>query len=172
MIKKSERNYGSDYIYDEYAEKIAHKLKEKYPEELSHINIDNIAFVRKVCKSKKSGSKTYARCKAIKQPVRGCCDIAWIITTMGLDFSLLPADKKQKVIYHELVHIPLIEGGVVDHDVEDFKQCIKKFGGPNWIVEGHDDFLVSEEEDILQEIIVNKTAAKKRGRKKKIAGNE
>ena len=144
-----ERNLPEDYIFDDFAEEIAEKLCDKYPNEFGHLDLDRVAFLRKNVKAKAGRKRKFASCMAIPVPAASFSPVSWIIVTNGENFTTLPLDKKQKVIYHELIHIPdtMEEGKVVKHNIEDFKSCLDKFGGPNWVDNGSDELLVSMEDE-------------------------
>ena len=130
-MSEMEFNLGDNFSLDEFSQSIAIELLAMYPEELGHIDLNQVGFVRKQCGLSKAAKPKIATCTAVRQPIRGFSSVAWLITTMGENFTHLPLPIKQRVIYHGLTHIPEEEGGVVPHDVEDFADCINKWG-TNW----------------------------------------
>lgn len=147
--RKIESFLPDDYVFDDFSETIAEKLCGEF-KDLEYVKLKKVAFLRKQVKAKAGRKTKYACCRAVPVPWSAFTDgILWIIETEGENFTNLPLDKKQKVIYHELRHIPntLDEGKVVKHDVEDFKICVDKFGGANWVVSGDDNLLVEMEDE-------------------------
>jgi len=137
---------GDEYVEDDFSQEVSEKLVVKYPGNLGHINLEQVGFVRKRCKRKTKGKIVYANCRAVKQPVRMFARCAWIITTMGENFTSLSLPVKQRVVYHELLHIAREEGGVNDHDVQDFSFCVNEWG-VNWGNDNEAELLVPMEDE-------------------------
>jgi len=149
-----EVNLPSDYQLDDFAEEIACRLQEEYPDKFGDIDLSKVVFLRKDYKKKASGvvkKVKRAEAKPVKKPEYAFSQFTHIITTWGENFTELPLDKKQKVIYHELLHVPPnnVRGTIVDHDVEDFADCINKWGGTHWVYEGDDQLLVQMKDEVV-----------------------
>jgi len=141
-------DFSEEYRLDPEAEHIAELLIPKYPDELGHIDINKIGFVRKDCKASKGNKKKFAVCKSIKQPTKAFCSKTWIIVTWGDNYRVLPLTIKQRVIFHELLHVPAgCDEGVVDHDVEDFSYCVDRWGS-KWHFNIEAPLLVEMEETV------------------------
>lgn len=134
------------YIEDEFAMEIARKLVELYPEDFGHINLNYVGFVRKVCKKKKKGKIVYANCRPIRRPTLMFASKGWVIVTLGENFSEKPLNIKQRIIFHELLHVAQVSEEVVEHDVQDFARCIELWG-VNWIRDGEAPLLFAMEDE-------------------------
>lgn len=140
--------FSEEYSLDGQAEIIAKLLIQQFPDQLGYIDIEKIGFVRKDCKPTKSGKKKFVVCKAIKQPTKAFCSKTWIIVTWGNNYKILPLAIKQRVIFHELMHVPrFVEEGVNDHDVEDFAYCVDAWGS-RWTMNFELPPLVDMEETV------------------------
>ena len=112
------------YEYAEDIKKIAEQVIEEV-EELKHINLKNIDFVR----TSKHISRDYilARCRLLDDLIQFITDKKYIIECPPI-FDTLKETTKFIVIEHELYHIPDDEKGLIQHNVGEFMSIIKKYG--------------------------------------------
>ncbi len=130
MVKEYYHQISEEY--QEIAEKLCSMAKTHYPE-LAHINPDDIVFLEEYENLPKGW---LARIHRVRPPYTKFVGKAFIIEVARRWVEGLKFDRARKVamIYHELLHInPDIEtGGLIDHDVKDFRRVIGRFG-VDWI---------------------------------------
>ena len=141
-----EANLPDGYTFDDFSREIAEKLRAKYPD-LEYVKMNKVAFLRKEAKAKAGRKTKYAYCIGVPLVITAFAGIGWIIVTNGENYTNLPLGIKQKVIYHEMFHVHDEEGKMNKHNIEDFKECINKFGGTDWIVSNEDELLVEMEDE-------------------------
>lgn len=116
----------SDNMYVEATDVklLAAQVKERV-RGFEHIDLDAIKFLRK-----SGGSGKYiARVRGLRGEVAMLSDHVYIITVVADNYDNLSAEGKEKVIEHELMHIPLeFDGKCTDHNIKDFRRMIEQYG--------------------------------------------
>lgn len=135
---------------------IATKLINKFPDNFSTFDVDQILFLMETTKS----PKKYADVKKVQPPYTYITNVKFIITVYEkniLDFS---DAQMHALVLHELMHIDENFTKLVKHDLEDFRAIVDLFGS-NWdsnpdikdILEDDDASLpVNEETEEVDEI--------------------
>ena len=169
--------YGNrDEIWeiDEGLRNTAAQLLSRFPDELGHIELDRVIFVRVTGVTlSKTAPNWYGKCWLIKPPMsilpsylllklghKDVLDAETVMPQVGheLDPAYIigvntdaiedeggPIDKIEEVtVHHELLHISQDMDKLVKHDVQDFRSILHKYG-PYW-TQG-----VIEEPDTKQE---------------------
>jgi DNA-binding Lrp family transcriptional regulator len=80
---------------------------------------------------KKQGEKiTYAECRKVTNLYKAYLPYDFIITFFERNTGFLNENQLKVLMYHELRHIGIGEKGlkIVPHDIEDFKDILKKYG--------------------------------------------
>lgn len=146
---------------DEGLRNTAANLLGQFPDELGHIELDQVIFVRAngVALSK-TGVNWYGKCWLIRVPLKiipqflllkmshaGLVDVDTVTNALGytLDPAYIiaintdaiedeggPIDKIEAItLHHELLHISQDMEKLVKHDIQDFRSIIHKYG-PYW----------------------------------------
>lgn len=115
--------------------------------EYANLDVDRFAFVvSSRAATEHRGMKNIAKIRNITEPVSLVTPIRYIIAVYdgAMDWTRLNENQKQLVLLHELMHVDLDHefrhpdwdkqraGRLVDHDLNDFRKLINKFG-VNWL---------------------------------------
>ena len=89
--------------------------------------------------SKKRGAKTvYADTEKVKDKYRGLLPYDFVITFYWPSCKDLSEEELKRLMFHELCHVGYGKEGerrILPHDVEDFRDCIERWG-VDWIQGG------------------------------------
>ncbi len=98
----------------------ADEIKNKLTQIVQHLDFNHVDLQRLACfKSTGSQSRAIARCYALSKIWQQTLNTKahYIIEVISEKFDKLPEDEKEKVLIHELMHIPKsFGGGFRQHD--------------------------------------------------------
>jgi len=121
-------NKGPKYVIDDSLRERAKNVKEALQERFFYVEVDRILFVRRVL-----GGETSRETAAVRR-IYPPYDLLnpqyrYILEVIDVKFKGLSEESKNRVIEHELMHIPQgFDGTLVKHDVEDFADILEKYG--------------------------------------------
>lgn len=129
LLVKSKMKYEKANDLKELAEKIVKKMN------WNHIDLDNVGFLRSFGSSTR---RTIARCHGLGKAMQIAMGRKgfYVIEVISEKFDKLKEEEKEKVLIHELMHIPKNFGGgfihhnkVNDFSVEENHKKFKFIGG-------------------------------------------
>lgn len=110
---------------------------------VSHINVEEILFLQE----KETTPKAAARCYALKdKPIQFFIDKRFCIVFYESNIDYFTKDQRAILLFHELMHIPVLGDKLIDHDIKDFYEILQL--GVDWnhkgvkvpkIIKGEDD---------------------------------
>lgn len=181
--------YKGDEVWeiDEGLRNTAVNLLNTFPDELGHIDLDKVVFVRaNGVKLSKTNTNWYGKCYLVKvplkiishyvllklghsgmldlsnmQPFDDLLDISYIvaINTDAIENEGGPIDKIEEVtLHHELLHISQDMEKLVKHDVQDFSTILHRYG-PYWMQGVFEESTAKQEPAFLDDF-VNKLTTK------------
>ena len=106
-------------------EEIANKLIDRYPVAFGHIVLDEVLFLKEEEKSPKG---KYADTRIVRAPYTYFSDYKFIITFYENNMLSMTEAQKVLLVYHELLHIDPSFSKLVNHDIQDFRILISKYG--------------------------------------------
>jgi predicted metallopeptidase len=118
----------SDFIVDSEVEDIARRLVLRFPDILSHVDVDRILCVREISRSQKN---QLGACRPVKPPFNLLNpNIIYIIVIYyKAKWDDLLIGQKQLLVLHQLLHIhPEFDGSTVPHDASDWSFILDTFG--------------------------------------------
>ena len=118
----------SDYIKDDGVKEMAVGLMQRFADQLKHIDLDRILFVRELNRTQKNSPGS---CKPVKPPYNLLNpDILYIISIyFKANWDELPQAQWTFLVLHQLLHISEeFDGSVVPHDSSDWAFIINQFG--------------------------------------------
>ena len=126
------------YINDEYTQ-IGEDVIEEY-DELSYLRGGDvqIVFLSSDAEKKKGSHKVFGLCEKVPEKYKWAIPCEFTITIFDQNISDFSDEQLRVLIFHELLHIG-IDGDrlyIREHDLEDFKEIIDRFGThwsePGW----------------------------------------
>lgn len=106
-------------------EEIAKKLIDKYPVAFNHIILDEVLFLKE---EERTPKNKYADTRIIKSPYTYFSDYKFIITFYENNILSMTEAQKVLLVYHELLHIDPSFSKLVNHDIQDFRILLSKWG--------------------------------------------
>lgn len=98
-----------------------------------HVDMDRVLCIRK----RGGSAKKIASVRGLRGELAMLGDYVYILVVVQDNFDLLSPVAKERVIEHELYHIPLeFDGKLVDHNVKDFRAMIEGHGLNYLVTEG------------------------------------
>lgn len=121
-----------EYERSRRLEEIAGKLIESEPK-LGSIGREGIRIGYQYSNQKKlcQGKTKYADTMVVREKLKEFLPIDFIITFYEPNCAALDDEHLSRVMYHELLHVGFDGLGrfwVAPHDVEDFRECIERWG--------------------------------------------
>lgn len=100
--------------------KIIEEKKFNFAEKM---DLTEIQFIR--VKNKKK--RKYADVRMVKYPTILFTNKKYLISIYD-SFYILPKNKQEIVLAHEILHIDFENNKLIDHDIQDFKEIIEMYG--------------------------------------------
>lgn len=121
------------HISDEYTA-IGHELINEMPELAELKNADvQIVFLASEHEKKKGGGLVLGQCEKVADKYKWAVPCDFTITIFEPNVVQLNEEQIKILIFHELLHVGVMDDKLYirDHDLEDFKVIIEKYG-VNW----------------------------------------
>lgn len=106
-------------------EEIANKLIDKYAIAFGHIEMDRVLFLKE---NEKTPKGKFAETRIVRAPYTYFSDYKFIITFFENNVVAMTEEQKILLVYHELLHIDPSFSKLVNHDIQDFRILISKWG--------------------------------------------
>ena len=132
-----------NYEQAEDIKQIAEKLINKFPNNFSMFDADQILFLLETTKS----PKKYADVKKVTPPYTYITNVKFIITVYEKNILEFSDAQLHALILHELMHIDENFDKIVKHDLEDFRVIVDLFGS-NWDTNPDIKDILEETEDV------------------------
>ena len=125
----------SRYERDAELEELMQRVINTEPE-LSHPNPPDVMIACQWCDAAKKakGAKVYADTTVIADKVKRLAGFDFVITFYKPHCEKLDEEHMMRLMYHELLHVGHDDTKffIVPHDLEDFHECISRWG-VDWI---------------------------------------
>jgi predicted metallopeptidase len=117
---------------DQSMRKLAERVVNAYPELFDHIDLDCVEFLRETTAEPCNAAGMCQRIGKVTRDMLNChgLEIEWIIVFFDCHAEGKSDEWLQILMFHELLHIGP-RGGLVEHDIEDFK-IVLGLAGVNW----------------------------------------
>ena len=153
-VEKEEKSYSS--IPE--AETIIAKLVERYPKVLFAVNPKTINVFGVDNCERPASNHTMAKIRCIDGVMRALLDkhnvqVRYIIDLYWADWNSWKNLTKMWIIFHELLHIPAEEKGLIKHDVQDFTIALSVAGIDGYTSEGLPNLLEGEVVKFREDLI-------------------
>lgn len=138
--KSIEPKEEKTYSVIEEAENIVKKLCEKYPEILWAVNPNEVGVFGVENAERPASSDTLAKIRAVSGIYKALLEknnvnVKYLIEVYWSDWNEWKINKKQWIVFHELLHIPGPDKkGLIKHDIQDFALAVDVVG-----VDGYED---------------------------------
>ena len=117
-------------ISEEYTE-IGHDLIENEPilSEIKNADVQ-IIFLASEHEKKHNGSKVYGQCEKVAEKYKWAVPCEFTITIFEPNVVDFSPEQLRILILHELLHVGVVDDKfyIRNHDLEDFKYVIEKYG--------------------------------------------
>jgi predicted metallopeptidase len=153
-VEKEEKSYSNV----PEAETIIAKLVERYPKVLFAVNPKTINVFGVDNAERPSSNNTMAKIKRIDGSMKALLDkhnvqIQFIIELYWSDWNQWSQETKTWTIFHELLHIPAEEKGLIKHDVQDFAVALSVAGIDGYLGKGLPNLLEGEVVKFREDLI-------------------
>ena len=120
---------GPKYLIDDNLKERVKNVREGLKDKFFYVELDRILYVRKV-RGNSNTSREIAAVRRIGPPYDLLNpSLKYILEVIAIKFDKLSEDAKNRVIEHELMHIPSsFDGTLVKHSIEDFQEILEKYG--------------------------------------------
>lgn len=126
-------------------EEIANKLIDRYTVAFGHIEMDRVLFLKE---DEKTPKGKFAETRIVRAPYTYFSDYKFIITFYENNVIAMTEAQKVLLVYHELLHIDPSFSKLVNHDINDFRILLSKFG-INWDIDPNlPNILEDEDKDL------------------------
>lgn len=106
---------------------IASRLINKFPENFSAFDVDQMLFLMETSKS----PKKYADVRKVNPPYTYVTSVKFIMTVYEKNILEFSDAQLHALVLHELMHIDETFTKLLKHDLEDFRAIVDLFGS-NW----------------------------------------
>ena len=163
--KSAEPKEEKSYSNVPEAETIIEKLVERYPKVLFAVNPKTINVFGIDNAERPSSNHTMAKIKCIDGAMKALLEkhnvqVRYIIELYWSDWNQWKSLTKMWIIFHELLHIPAEEKGLIKHDVQDFSIALSVAGIDGYTSEGLPNLLegdvVKFREDLIAKMHMTK----------------
>jgi len=117
---------ATEYSLAPEVKRLAERVKE-IRSEVSHINVDAIAFIRVEGKNSPKNKIQPASISKVTGVYVCLVPYEYILRVYDKDWDDLTEAKQALVIYHELLHMGP-DGELIPHTVQDFRSIIEEYG--------------------------------------------
>lgn len=127
-------NYEIASDVEDIARKILRARADEGNKMFEHINLERVRFARKMCKQGQT-KRVFAEVSGVSAKMKLLTDYKYLMIVHSGNFDELSDEHKEQIIEHELLHISTdFDGGTFDHDVQDFRYMLNKYG-PNYMLD-------------------------------------